>query len=99
MGGLQPVLPALPPARPPQKIYTLCAVSPALMPAALASVAACLRPGSGRLLFRDYAATDAVKRAQLAGEAGRKRIADGFYSRWDGTRAFFFSEARGVGVG
>lgn len=36
-------------------IFVLSAVSPDAMPAALRNVAATLRPGTGRVLFRDYA--------------------------------------------
>eukprot|EP00887_Chlorella_sp_A99_P007498 scaffold2.g7498.t1 len=73
-------------------VFVLSALSPAAMPAALARVAACLRPGAGRVLFRDYAAGDLA--AERFGGAGRQqRLGDGFYARWDGTRAFFFTEA------
>jgi methyltransferase-like protein 6 len=73
-------------------IFVLSALSPATMPAALANVAATLRPGAGRVLFRDYAAGD-LAQARLAAAGRRQRIGEAFYARGDGTRAFYFTRA------
>lgn len=62
---------------------------------AIRNVAATLRPGTGQVLFRDYAAGDLAEE-RLAGEGRSQRIADGFYARWDGTRAFYFTEVGGA---
>ena len=75
-------------------VFVLSAISPAAMPAALARVAACLRPGTGRVLFRDYTEGD-LAAARLAAVGRQQRLDANFYSRWDGTRSFFFSEVGG----
>jgi methyltransferase-like protein 6 len=60
---------------------------------AIRNVARTLRPGSGQVLFRDYAVGD-LAQDRLAQEGRAQRIGDNFYARWDGTRAFYFSEVR-----
>ncbi|KAL4436878.1 hypothetical protein ABPG75_004017 [Micractinium tetrahymenae] len=72
-------------------IFVLSAVAPEAMPRALRAVAATLRPG-GQLLFRDYAAGD-LAQGRLAGQGRQQRLADGCYVRWDGTLAYYFSQA------
>lgn len=52
-------------------VFVLSAISPEKMHAALANVARVLKPGSGRLLFRDYAQGDlAQERHQVRGAVG-----------------------------
>lgn len=52
-------------------VFVLSAISPERMHAALANVARVLKPGSGRLLFRDYAQGDlAQERHQVRGGSG-----------------------------
>lgn len=49
------------------------------------------------MLVRDYALGDLAQR-RLAGGARQKRLAENFYARGDGTRAFYFSQACTVPV-
>ncbi|KAI8464188.1 MAG: hypothetical protein J3K34DRAFT_526399 [Monoraphidium minutum] len=70
-------------------VFALSALAPAAMPAALRSVAAALRPGAGRVLFRDYARGDLAE-SRLAGAAEGKRLRDGLYVRGDGTLCYYF---------
>jgi hypothetical protein len=67
--------------------------SPLLLQA-LANIAATLVPGSGRVLFRDYAEGD-LAQLRLEGQ-GAKLISRGFYARGDGTCCYYFDE---VGAG
>lgn len=73
-------------------VFVLSAIAPRAMPAALAHIATCLRPG-GRVLVRDYAAGDYAA-ARLGSDGRQQVMGDNDYVRSDGTRAFFFSEAR-----
>lgn len=57
---------------------------------ALENLKPSLVPG-GRVLVRDYARGD-LAQSRLS-EPGRvQRLADDFYVRWDGTRAFYFTQ-------
>lgn len=57
---------------------------------ALENLKPSLAPG-GRVLVRDYARGD-LAQSRLS-EPGRvQRLADDFYVRWDGTRAFYFTQ-------
>lgn len=69
-------------------IFVLSAVSPAQMPNALRRILGKLRPG-GRLIFRDYGLYDMVQMRFIA--KCRPKLAENFYLRSDGTRAYFFS--------
>ncbi|GFR51588.1 hypothetical protein Agub_g14009, partial [Astrephomene gubernaculifera] len=73
-------------------IFVLSAINPQRMAAAVHNVAACLRPGSGRLLFRDYAEGD-LAQERLAGGDRPKRLGHNFYVRGDGTRCYYFEQA------
>lgn len=58
---------------------------------ALKNIASVLKPGSGKVLFRDYAVGDlAEERLQRKGR--QKKLEDNFYVRGDGTRCLYFSE-------
>ena len=52
-----------------------------------------LRPRTGTVLVRDYAAGDLAEQ-RLAATSRRKRLDDHFYVRGDGTRCLFFTEVR-----
>ncbi|WAR00683.1 METL6-like protein [Mya arenaria] len=67
-------------------IFVLSAIHPDKMLAALKNVAKVLKPG-GCLLFRDYGLYD---HAMLRFSPGHK-LADNFYVRQDGTRAYYFT--------
>ncbi|KAL6768508.1 hypothetical protein ACKKBF_B11000 [Auxenochlorella protothecoides x Auxenochlorella symbiontica] len=70
--------------------FVLSALSPETMPRALENLKPSLVPG-GRVLVRDYARGD-LAQSRLS-EPGRvQRLADDFYVRWDGTRAFYFTQ-------
>ncbi|KAG5184248.1 S-adenosyl-L-methionine-dependent methyltransferase [Tribonema minus] len=66
-------------------MFALSAVAPEKHARVMAKAAAALRPG-GVVLFRDYGRYD---EAQLRLPA-HARIADNFYARADGTRAYYF---------
>lgn len=68
-------------------IFVLSAIHPDKMARCLSNVLEVLRPG-GLLLFRDYGLYD---QAMLRFGRGHK-IAENFYVRQDGTRAYYFSE-------
>ncbi|GLI65860.1 hypothetical protein VaNZ11_009491 [Volvox africanus] len=72
-------------------IFVLSAIHPQRMAAAIHNVARCLRPGSGRLLFRDYAEGD-LAQERLAGGDRPKRLGPNFYVRGDGTRCYYFTQ-------
>ncbi|KAF8061094.1 Mettl6 [Scenedesmus sp. PABB004] len=73
-------------------VFVLSAVAPEAMPAALSNVASVLRPGTGRVLFRDYAAGD-LAQARLDGHSGGARfISPGFYARGDGTCCYYYTQ-------
>jgi methyltransferase-like protein 6 len=67
-------------------LFCLSALHPDKMPAAVAKVAAAIRPG-GKLFFRDYGRYD---QAQLRFKPGHK-LQDNFYVRQDNTRAYYFT--------
>lgn len=69
-------------------LFCLSAVSPALMQTSVRKLAQALRPG-GVLLFRDYGRYD---EAQLRFGKGH-RLAENFYVKTDGTRAYYFTTA------
>ncbi|KAG2488725.1 hypothetical protein HYH03_012725 [Edaphochlamys debaryana] len=72
-------------------VFVLSAIHPQRMAAAVHNVARCLRPGSGRLLFRDYAEGD-LAQERLAGGDRPKRLGPNFYVRGDGTRCYYFGQ-------
>eukprot|EP00775_Hariotina_reticulata_P012672 gene12672-12799_t len=72
-------------------VFVLSAVAPEKMPQAIQNVAAVLKPGSGRVLFRDYAAGD-LAQTRLEEAAGIKLIDDSFYVRGDGTCCYYYTE-------
>ena len=62
---------------------------------AVRSVASVLKPG-GKVLFRDYGAQDLAQH-RLAGTGRPQKLADSFYLRMDGTKAFYFTQvSRGL---
>mmetsp|Transcript_12048 Transcript_12048/g.48488 ORF Transcript_12048/g.48488 Transcript_12048/m.48488 type:complete len:246 (+) Transcript_12048:335-1072(+) len=76
----------------PQKVdgvtcfFVLSALEPSSMPRVVAKIADALRPGSGRVVVRDYGRYD---QAQLRFGKGRK-LDDNFYVKQDGTRCYYF---------
>jgi len=71
-------------------IFVLSAVSPEWFLHVIQNVAAALKPG-GRVMFRDYGLYD-MAQLKMAEPKGHK-IAENFYVRKDGTRAYYFTEA------
>ncbi|KNC46267.1 uncharacterized protein AMSG_02720 [Thecamonas trahens ATCC 50062] len=67
-------------------IFVLSAIAPEHHPDVMAKMARAIRPG-GLILMRDYGRYDL---AQLRFKKGAK-LADNFYVRADGTRAYYFS--------
>lgn len=67
-------------------VFVLSAIHPDKMSLAIKNVFSVLRPG-GTVLFRDYGLND---HAMVRFSKGHK-LADNFYVRQDGTRAFFFT--------
>ena len=58
---------------------------------AIARVAATLKPGTARVLVRDYAEGDLAQQ-RFQRSARMQRISHNFYARSDGTCAYFFSQ-------
>ncbi|GAX86222.1 hypothetical protein CEUSTIGMA_g13635.t1 [Chlamydomonas eustigma] len=71
-------------------VFVLSAISPSQMHAALCNIARLLKPGSGKVLFRDYARGDLAQDKHQS--TGVKKIGENFYMRGDGTRCFYFEE-------
>ncbi|PIK39872.1 putative methyltransferase-like protein 6 [Apostichopus japonicus] len=67
-------------------VFVLSAIHPDKMLSSIQNIYSVLKPG-GMVLFRDYGLND---HAMLRFSKGHK-LADSFYVRQDGTRAFFFS--------
>ncbi len=57
------------------------------------NTAACLRPGSGRLLLRDYADAD-LAHDRLAAPGRRQRLAANCFVRGDGTLCSYFTQVK-----
>ena len=71
-------------------VFVLSAVSPEKMRDAVRNVSSVMRPGAeARVLIRDYASGD-LAQERFAAKTGQK-LAENFYVRGDGTRAFYFS--------
>ena len=71
-------------------VFALSAVSPEKMRDAVRNISSVMRPGAeARVLVRDYAAGD-LAQERFAAKQGQK-LAENFYVRGDGTRAFYFS--------
>ena len=60
---------------------------------AVRNMAQALRPGTGMVLFRDYAEGD-LAHGRLGDAGKQQKLAPNFYVRGDGTRCFYFSKAR-----
>ena len=58
---------------------------------AVANVARVLKPGTGRVLVRDYAEGD-LAQLRLAGPTRNQRLSHNFYVRSDGTQAYYFTQ-------
>ena len=58
---------------------------------ALLNVVGMLKPGSGRLLLRDYASGDYAQQRFLASQH-KQQLGDGSFVRGDGTLACYFEE-------
>lgn len=58
---------------------------------AIRNVAQTLRPGTGKVLFRDYAEGD-LAHGRLGDAGKQQKLGLNFYVRGDGTRCFYFSE-------
>ena len=63
-------------------------------PQVVRNVAECLRPGSGRVLLRDYANAD-LAHDRLAAAGRRQRLAPGTFVRGDGTLCCYFTQVPG----
>lgn len=58
---------------------------------AVANIARVLKPGSGRVLVRDYAEGD-LAQLRLDGPTRHQRISENFFARSDGTQAYYFTQ-------
>jgi hypothetical protein len=74
-----------------------CCSSPLPPPQALRNVAAVLKPGVGRVLFRDYADGD-LAQTRLQDSSAVKHIRGNFYVRGDGTCCYYFGQVRGTSL-
>ena len=72
-------------------IFSLSAISPEKMPIVIRNVKAVLKPGVGRVLFRDYAVGD-LAQLRFKRNPQKKKLGDNFYLRGDGTRCYYFTE-------
>lgn len=84
-------------AHAPSCACSTAVVNPARPPAppkrqALRNVASVLKPGAGRVLFRDYAAGDLAQSRLDALGRGAKLISERFYVRGDGTCCYYYTE-------
>lgn len=74
-------------------VFVLSAIDPDKFPIAVNNMSKVLKPG-GLVLFRDYAIYD---KAMLR-FSEQSKIADQFYARQDGTRAYFFTKKQLVSL-
>ncbi|GMH33261.1 hypothetical protein BSKO_01095 [Bryopsis sp. KO-2023] len=72
-------------------VFVLSAIDPNSMEKAISNIASVLKPGVGKVLFRDYAMGDLAEE-RLRKEGRRKKLGENFYVRGDGTRCYYFSE-------
>lgn len=72
-------------------IFVLSAISRDKMLQSIENIKRTLKPGKGVLLFRDYAYGD-LAQFRFEKSASARKIADQFYARGDGTRAYFYTE-------
>jgi len=77
-------------------VFVLSAISPEKMHDALRNVSRVLRPGTGRLLFRDYGLGDLAQDRHQSSRA--KKLGENFYVRGDGTRCYYFQEGELQGL-
>eukprot|EP00882_Tetradesmus_deserticola_P023439 GHRQ01025505.1.p1 GENE.GHRQ01025505.1~~GHRQ01025505.1.p1 ORF type:complete len:293 (+),score=136.66 GHRQ01025505.1:102-980(+) len=73
-------------------VFVLSAVAPEKMPQALQNIASVLKPGTGRVLFRDYAEGDLAQTRLEGSSNGVKFIRKNFYVRGDGTCCYYYTE-------
>ena len=73
-------------------IFVLSAVSPSKMPEVIRNLKSVLKPGVGRVLFRDYAMGDMAQLRFEEKPQGKKKLGENFYLRGDGTRCYYFTE-------
>ena len=72
-------------------IFVLSAITPKDLPQAVANIASILKPGTGRVFFRDFALGDCASQRLGRRVPGRRSIlSPNFFLRGDGTQALYF---------
>jgi methyltransferase-like protein 6 len=64
---------------------------------AVQNIASVLKPGTGRVLFRDYAEGDLAQTRLEGSSSGVKFIRKNFYVRGDGTCCYYYTEVGSKG--